>query len=126
MFGTIFSIFAFTALLMSAVGLYAVISAATTRRTQEIGVRIALGARWGDIQRLVMRRGLIQLGLGLAIGLTGRWVQRLSPNRIRRVVPITIALLGTLLILRGLPLGIPYLSPGATANGDVHCPACAH
>lgn len=70
--------------------------------------------------------GLGTLPMMLAIGLTGRWVQRLSPNRIRRVVPITIALLGTLLILRGLPLGIPYLSPGATATGDVHCPACAH
>ena len=44
---------------------------AATRRTQEIGVRMALGARTGQVGWLVLRRGLVQLGLGLAIGIWG-------------------------------------------------------
>jgi ABC-type antimicrobial peptide transport system permease subunit len=54
---------------MAAVGLYSVIAHATSSRTQEIGVRIALGARVKDILLLVMRRGLLQVAVGLLVGL---------------------------------------------------------
>ncbi|HUB17461.1 MAG TPA: ABC transporter permease [Acidobacteriaceae bacterium] len=69
LFSKIFMGFAFIALLMAAVGIYAVLAQATTRRTQEIGVRIALGASLRNILLLVMRRGLWQIGIGLALGL---------------------------------------------------------
>jgi predicted permease len=68
-FGRIFGGFALIAMLMAAVGLYSVIAHAASSRTQEIGVRIALGARVKDILLLVMRRGLLQVGAGLLVGL---------------------------------------------------------
>jgi putative ABC transport system permease protein len=68
-FGKIFGGFALIAMLMAAVGLYSVIAHATSTRTQEIGVRIALGARVNDILLLVMRRGLLQVAMGLLVGL---------------------------------------------------------
>lgn len=68
-FGQIFFGFALIAMLMASVGIYAVIAHATSSRTQEIGVRIALGATMRSILMLVMRRGLWQIGLGLMFGL---------------------------------------------------------
>ena len=69
LFSKIFMGFALIALLMAAVGIYAVLAQATSRRTQEIGVRIALGASIRNIMLLVMRRGLWQIAAGLALGL---------------------------------------------------------
>ncbi|HUB18857.1 MAG TPA: ABC transporter permease, partial [Acidobacteriaceae bacterium] len=69
LFGRIFSGFALIALVMAAVGIYAVLAQATNSRTQEIGVRMALGASTRNIMALVMRRGIWQIAAGLAIGL---------------------------------------------------------
>lgn len=68
-FGKVFLTFALVALLMASVGIYAVIAHATGSRTQEIGVRIALGATMRSILLLVMRRGLWQIAIGLVVGL---------------------------------------------------------
>jgi predicted permease len=68
-FGTLFAIFAAIALGLASVGLYAVIAHSVSQRTQEIGVRIALGARDGNILRLVFAQGMTQLAIGLVIGL---------------------------------------------------------
>ena len=70
-FGTLFSVFALAGLLMASVGIYAVVAQATARRTREIGIRMALGATAANIARLVLTRGFMQLGLGLALGLGG-------------------------------------------------------
>jgi predicted permease len=72
-FGTVFVIFAVIALVLAAVGLYAVMAYSVTQRTQEIGVRMALGAGAPQVSWLILRRGLIQLAIGLSIGLTGAW-----------------------------------------------------
>lgn len=69
LFGKIFMGFAFIALVMASVGIYAVLAQSTSRRTQEIGVRIALGATMSNILLLVMRSGFWQIGAGLALGL---------------------------------------------------------
>jgi putative ABC transport system permease protein len=68
-FGSLFSIFALIALALSSVGIYAVMAYSVSRRTQEIGVRMALGATTADVLRLVLSLGVKQLAIGLAIGL---------------------------------------------------------
>lgn len=68
-FGTFFMTFGFCALLLAAVGLYGVMSFAVTQRTREMGVRLALGAPGPSLIGLIMRRSVIQLGAGLALGL---------------------------------------------------------
>ncbi|MBI2517203.1 MAG: ABC transporter permease [Opitutae bacterium] len=70
-FGTLFFSFAAIALLMASVGIYAVVAQNTARRTREIGIRMALGATSELVVRLMLRRGLVQLGLGLVLGLGG-------------------------------------------------------
>jgi ABC-type antimicrobial peptide transport system permease subunit len=70
-FGTLFTVFAIIALVLSAVGLYAVTSYSVSQRTQELGVRMALGAQPAQVLWLVLRRGLIQLAIGLPLGVAG-------------------------------------------------------
>jgi predicted permease len=70
-FGSLFAIFAGIALLLASVGLYAVIAHAVSLRTQEIGVRVALGASTRQIHSLVFRQGMSQLAIGLSVGLAG-------------------------------------------------------
>jgi predicted permease len=67
-FGSLFMTFGFAALVMAAAGLYGVMSFGVRRRTQEIGVRMALGAGRQNIIRMVVRQGLWQVAIGVAIG----------------------------------------------------------
>src|SRR5207247_3323363 len=70
-FGSMFAIFAAIALLLSAVGLYAVTAYSVTQRTAELGVRMALGAQPALVMWLVLRRALLQLAIGVPIGIAG-------------------------------------------------------
>jgi putative ABC transport system permease protein len=67
------ALFAALALLLAAVGIYGLISDSVTRRTPEIGIRIALGAGRGQVLGLVLRQGMGLVLAGLAIGVAGSW-----------------------------------------------------
>jgi ABC-type antimicrobial peptide transport system permease subunit len=68
---TLLGLFAALALTLATIGIYGVISLLVTRRRQEIGIRMALGARRGSILQMVLKRGLGLAATGLAIGLVG-------------------------------------------------------
>lgn len=68
-FGTMFMIFGAIALFLAAIGLYAVMSFSVSRRTREVGIRMALGAQAGQVIRMMFRQGVMQLGAGIAVGL---------------------------------------------------------
>ncbi len=68
-FGSLFTIFGAAALFLASVGLYGVMAFSVSRRTQEMGVRMALGAGSRDVIGLVLAKGLKQLGIGAVIGL---------------------------------------------------------
>jgi putative ABC transport system permease protein len=63
--------FAIMGLIVTAVGIYGVISYSIARRTHEIGIRMALGAQRGDVLTLVIKKGLILIVVGLVIGVAG-------------------------------------------------------
>jgi ABC-type antimicrobial peptide transport system permease subunit len=72
--GVTFGVFAIIALALSSVGLYAVTAYSVTRRTQEIGVRMAVGAQRWQVSWMILKLGLRQLALGVPIGLGGAWM----------------------------------------------------
>jgi len=86
---TLFSVFALIGLLLSAVGIYAVTAYATSQRTQEIGIRIAMGAATRDVVWLVLGSGLKQLALALPIGIAcAIGVSRLLASVLFEVTPL--------------------------------------
>ncbi|MEZ4416517.1 MAG: ABC transporter permease [Gemmatimonadota bacterium] len=68
-FGTLFMVFGGAALFLATIGLYGVMAFAVSRRTQEVGIRMALGATPRDVVTLILRQGLGQIALGAGAGL---------------------------------------------------------
>ena len=96
MLSLVFGALGGTALFLATLGLYAVMSFAVNQRTNEIGIRIALGGTAADAASVVLRTGLHQVGLGLALGLVAGW----GLQSLVKLIPVGISgggphLLGT-------------------------------
>jgi putative ABC transport system permease protein len=104
--------FAGAAFLLAVIGLYGVLAYSVTRRSRELGIRIALGARSAEVFRLVVREGMLLVAIGVALGLAGSFaatrfvsgmlfdVASTDPNVF---VAVTLALLGSGLAACVLP-----------------------
>jgi putative ABC transport system permease protein len=105
-------IFASTALVLAAVGIYGVMSYAATRRTHELGVRMALGASRRNVLRLVLREGMALAAIGTGVGLAAalgltRFLASLLYG-VRPADPATLAAVAMLLAgIALLACGVP-------------------
>jgi putative ABC transport system permease protein len=79
---TLLAVFAGIAVVLALAGIYGTVSYAVAQRTQELGIRAALGATRADVLRLVLWDGLKPVGLGLALGLAGAFVLRRTLDRL--------------------------------------------
>jgi putative ABC transport system permease protein len=88
-------VFAGIAVLLATIGVYGVVSYSVTQRTQEIGIRVALGARSMDVSGMVLREGLLLGGLGVALGLAAAVAAtRLLSSLLFQVTPTDPVTLG--------------------------------
>ncbi len=71
---TLFGTIGFIGLVLATVGLYGVISYGVSRRAREIGIRMAMGARPGTVERLVLRQGMILAFIAVALGWPAAWM----------------------------------------------------
>jgi putative ABC transport system permease protein len=104
-------IFALTALLLAAIGLYGVLSSDVVQRQQEIGVRLALGANPGAVLWMIVRRGLFTTAIGVAIGmLAALALGRLVASMLYGITPAdTITFAGAGLLLLAVAIVVSYL-----------------
>jgi predicted lysophospholipase L1 biosynthesis ABC-type transport system permease subunit len=109
---TLVGVFAFTALLLAVAGVYGVVSYGVTQRTQEIGVRMALGARPVDVLGMILREGLTTALIGVGIGVAGsfataRAIQSMLYG-VKPYDPLTFAVVAlSLIVVAGLACYIP-------------------
>ncbi|MFQ5695496.1 MAG: FtsX-like permease family protein, partial [Terriglobia bacterium] len=103
-------LFAALALVLAAVGLYGVMAYVVSQRTREIGIRMAMGARPGDVLRLVVGQGMALTLIGIAVGLAGSLVlKRFLAGFLFGVSatdPVTYG--GVALLLAGVALAASY------------------
>jgi predicted permease len=105
-FGSLFMAFGFAALFLATVGLYGVMAFSVSRRTQEIGVRMAIGAEGRNVVAMVLRQGLVQVAAGILIGIG---LAALLTSAMRLLIfdvspfdPVTFAAVGLTLALTGV------------------------
>jgi len=102
----LFTFFAALGLALAAAGLYSLLSYLVTRRTHEIGVRMALGARRSDVIRLMLQTGGTLVGTGVLVGIIlGLFTTRLMRSQLFGIAstdPVSFAVVGALLGLVGL------------------------
>ena len=120
---TLLGVFAGMALLMAVLGLYGIISYAVTQRTQEIGIRLALGAQRSEILGMVIGQGMWLAGAGAGIGLaTSVAISRLLRNQLFHIGPFDpLTFAATALVLLGAALAACYIpARRATRVDPIH------
>jgi putative ABC transport system permease protein len=99
-------IFAGIAVALSAVGVYGVIGYSVSRRRNEIGIRMALGAKSGDVMRMVLRQGMLLAGIGVLLGIGGAMAATRALSSmlygVRPADPLTLAAVSLLLAVVAL------------------------
>jgi putative ABC transport system permease protein len=102
----IFGVFGIAALLLAAMGIYGVTSYAVAQCTQEIGIRMALGAQMSDVLRLILGSAMTLVAIGAAIGLAGAYaVTRVMSNLLFDVTPTDLTTFAAVpLVLFGVAL----------------------
>ena len=97
---SLFGAFAGTAILLAVIGLYGLVSYAVSQRTQEIGLRMAIGATPGDVQRMILRQAatLGLLGIVVGVGITGAGLPLVSSMVPSIAVPPVMAAVATVLL----------------------------
>jgi putative ABC transport system permease protein len=120
LYGKLFGVFAAIAVVLAAIGVYGVISYAVSQRTQEIGVRVALGAQRGDVLRLIVGHGAMLGGIGVLIGLAGGLgVTRFLRNLLYGVSPFDpMSFVGVALLLTTIALIASYVPARRAAKVD--------
>jgi putative ABC transport system permease protein len=105
---SLLTVFAGLALALSAIGIYGVMSYAVTQRTQEIGIRMALGANGSDVLKLVLRNGMTLVIIGVVIGLAGAiGLTRLMVTLLYGVTPTDALTIG---VVSGVLIAVALLA----------------
>jgi putative ABC transport system permease protein len=111
------AIFAGVALVLAAVGLYSVLAYAVSQRTNEIGIRMALGAQPGQVIGLIMRSGFKLVAIGLIIGLAGAaGAARLIQTLLFDVQPFDLTIYGGVAAVFALVAALACLIPSLRAS----------
>ena len=120
LFGFMFGIFGAAALFLAGIGVYGVLSFSVSQRTQEIGVRIALGAQRADVLRLVVRQGVTLALFGVVAGVIGAFgVTRVISSLLYNVTPSDpISFIGVAAILTAIAFVASYLPARRATNVD--------
>ncbi|HMA25705.1 MAG TPA: FtsX-like permease family protein, partial [Gemmatimonadaceae bacterium] len=113
-------LFAVVALLVAAVGIYGVLSYTMSQRTQEVGIRIALGAETRDVRRMVLGEGMRLIGLAVFVGLlTSLGAARLLRNQLFGVAPNDLATFGVVtVVLAGVAMLACYIPARRASRVD--------
>src|SRR4030095_2892180 len=114
------AIFGSLALLLAGIGLYGVMSYAVSRRTREIGIRMALGAQTGNVLRLVLKDGLMLVTVGVSAGLLVAFaLTRLIASFLYGVSPLDwITFVAIPVVLGAVALLASYLPARRASKGD--------